>query len=105
MHLVGAGEVVIGRGNDAAMGVFQPVEPCLKPFHGNAAQVDNIAAHGFLVRGDQGAHHVLVVQNGVGLGNNTRTRTVVDLGVAAHVCLVLFLPGRVTKCRPAFFEV
>ena len=67
VDLVGAGEIVIGRGDDGAMGVLEPVEPAFEAFHRDAAQIDDIAAERLFIGRDQGAHDVAIVENDIRL--------------------------------------
>ena len=63
MHLVCAGEVFIGGGDDGPMRIFQAVQPGFQPFHRDTAKIDDIGAHRAFVRSDQGAHHVDVFED------------------------------------------
>ena len=66
MDLVGPGEVFIGRGDNAAVGVFQPIKAGFQTLHRNAAQIDDVAAHGLFIGRNQRLHHVAVVKDDVG---------------------------------------
>ena len=89
MDDIGAGKVLIGGGDDTAMGVLKPVEPRLEPIHGDAAQIDDIAAHRPLIRRDQRPHKLLVVKNHIGLRHDLFAQGFVHAGGAAHICLGL----------------
>jgi hypothetical protein len=53
------------------MCVFQPVEPGLQPLHRDAAEVDDVRPHRAFVGGNQGVHHVPVIENPFGFGEDT----------------------------------
>ena len=87
VHLVGPGKVFVGRRNHRAMGVLEPVEPLFQPFHRDATQIDDIAAHRPFVCRYEGVHHVGIIQDDIGSGYDGLAQGVFYLGVAAHCAL------------------
>jgi hypothetical protein len=89
VDLVGPGEVFISRRDDGAVGVLQPVEPVLQPFHRDAAHVDDIAAHLAVVGGDERAHQVAVLEDQFGVLQHAGAPIIGEIGpgfglVTAH---------------------
>ena len=66
MHLVGAGQVLVGGGDDRAVRVLQTIQPRLEPLHGDSAQVDDVVSAGAFVRGiEKGLAPFLVASQAV----------------------------------------
>ena len=105
MHLVGPCEVLVGGGNYRAVGVFQPIQPCLKPLHRDTAQIDDIAAHRTLVRGDQGGHKIGVLKDHFRRCDDLVPQGFVDLGAAAHAGLGLVFSGSIADPYRIFCPV
>ena len=70
MNLVGSGQVFIGRSDDGPMRILQPIQRVFKALHGDGPQVDHVGAQGPFVGGNQGLHHVAVVQKPFRLGQD-----------------------------------
>jgi hypothetical protein len=89
VDLVGPGEVFVGRRDDGAVGVLQPVEPVLQPLHRDAAHVDDIAAHLAVIGGDERAHQVAVLEDQFGVLQHAGAPIIGEIGpggglVTAH---------------------
>ena len=89
MNLIGAGEVFIGRRDHRPVGILQPVQPRLKPFHRDAAQIDDIGAHRAFVRRDQRAHQVAVFKDNFGFRDQPVPEVCRDARRICHACLFL----------------
>ncbi len=63
VHLVHAGDVVVGRRQHLAVGVLEPVEPVLQPLDQHPAQVDDVAAAGAAVGGEERAHQCVILED------------------------------------------
>lgn len=66
------------------MRIFQPVQSGFQPLHRDTAQVDNIAAHSLFIGGDQRAHDVLIIQNGLGFRYDALAHLIIKLVIATH---------------------
>ncbi len=91
VDLVHSGEVLVGGRDDRAVGILQPVEPGFQPLHRDAAQIDDVAAHGPFIRGHEGAHDVLVIQDDIGMVDDPRAQIILDhFGIAHGLPLSFF---------------
>lgn len=77
-------EVFIGRRDHRAVRVLKAVEAAFQPFHRDPAQIDDIRAHGTFVRRDQGAHHVVIFEDDLWLGQKLLAHVFGNGSVARH---------------------
>ncbi len=71
VHLLGAGNVLVGRGDDGAVMRDHLLQPLLQPLDQPVAQVDDLALA--IALADQAAHHLVVLEHQVGVGDDQRT--------------------------------
>ena len=102
VHLIGACEVFVGRCDDRAVRVLEPVQPRFEPLHGDAAQVDDVVAARLFVGGHQRLHQILVVQHGVRLGQNRGAEIVLEFGDCCSCPVRSFFVGRLITRKPGF---
>ena len=86
MDLIGAGQIIIGGGDDRPVGFLQLIQSRLKPGHSDSTQIDDIVTLRGVIGTHKGAHHFRVFKK------NVRVRDDLGTKIIRH-CVVGHLPA------------
>jgi spore coat protein CotF len=71
------------------MGVLKSFETVLQPLHRDTSQINNITPQRLLIGLNQSPHHILIIQNGQRLCDDSVAKHILNSWAACHFSLIV----------------